>query len=232
MIRIIRQHLLLYCCLFVLFAFFLVVLFVDFCKLVHHCFMLSFLVILSSAVSCKQFCSLHFFVFVAFVYIFNVKRCKSQTPVSRLFIFIFICWICKRGKDKDSKQSQTPTFYWVLQCSCVNHTFFMVDSWIVYLSMYRMSTSNLEYEECECVQVSESMIRISDTYIIVHYNPLVRITIQFAQSFCQKTVERKSSIFFSYFVLMPGLIPKLPRYDPYTQKIARKLVRSNKVMWG
>ena len=54
-------------------------------------FMLVFVVILSCSIIFKQVCLLHCFVFVDFVYNFNVKRCKSKTPAPRFFIFITIC---------------------------------------------------------------------------------------------------------------------------------------------
>ena len=54
------------------------------CLLVYHFFMLKFVVILRSAIICKQ---VYGFVFVGFFYNFNVKRCKSKTPVSRFFHF-------------------------------------------------------------------------------------------------------------------------------------------------
>ena len=40
-------------------------------------------VILSSAIICKKVCLLHCFKFLAFVYNFNVNRCKTNTTVSR-----------------------------------------------------------------------------------------------------------------------------------------------------
>ena len=56
----------------------IVALLVYFCLVVYHFFMLVFVVILSNTMICKQ---CHCFVFVAFVYNFNVKQCKSKTPV-------------------------------------------------------------------------------------------------------------------------------------------------------
>ena len=69
------SHLLFRCCLCILFTFVvLVVLFVYF-------FFLVFAVILRNAIICKYVCLLHCFVFVDFPYNFNVKRCKSKTPI-------------------------------------------------------------------------------------------------------------------------------------------------------
>ena len=79
-------------CLCISFTLILVVLSVYFCLLVYHFFMSVFVVILSSTIICKQFCLLHCCVFVAFVYNFNVKRCKSKIPVSRFSNFVTVWW--------------------------------------------------------------------------------------------------------------------------------------------
>ena len=47
-------------------------------------------VISSSTINCKQVSVLHCVVYVAFVYNFNVKRCKSKTSESRFSIFVTI----------------------------------------------------------------------------------------------------------------------------------------------
>ena len=77
-----------YCCFCILFTFILVVLFVDFCILIYHFFMLVFVVILSSTIICKQVCLLNCVVFVALVYNFNVKPCQSKKH-QRIWIFHF-----------------------------------------------------------------------------------------------------------------------------------------------
>ena len=50
-------------------------------------------VVLKSILICKQFCLLHCFNFVAFVYNFNVKRYQSKTSVSRFFPFLSLMLI-------------------------------------------------------------------------------------------------------------------------------------------
>ena len=97
-----------YCCSYILFKFILVVFgvvflftclnflcwffFFFFCIFLVTClpfFMLVFVVVLRSAIICKQvyYC----------VCSFNVKRCKSETPVSRFYHFRKICFFfcCK-----------------------------------------------------------------------------------------------------------------------------------------
>ena len=100
-------------CLCILFTFILVVSFMDFCLLVYHFFMLVFVIILCSTIICKQVCSLHSYVFVAFVYNFNVNRCRSKIPTNIFFISgmeivfknfkIFIWWQTKLLTNKSTK---------------------------------------------------------------------------------------------------------------------------------
>ena len=76
------------------------VLLVYFCLPVYHLFMMVFVVILKSTLVCKQVCLQHCFVFVVFVYNFDAKRSKCNTPVFRFFHYrnnilidaIPICW--------------------------------------------------------------------------------------------------------------------------------------------
>ena len=71
-----------------LFTLIIELLLVYFCLFVYQFFMLMFVVILNSTIICKKVSWLYSFVFVAFVYNFNIKGCKSKTPVFRFFIFI------------------------------------------------------------------------------------------------------------------------------------------------
>ena len=80
-------HVLWYCCLCILFTFLIVVLLVYFCLLVYHFLILVFVVILSLTLMCKQVCLQYCFVFVAFVYNFNVKQWEIKTLESKLFSF-------------------------------------------------------------------------------------------------------------------------------------------------
>ena len=84
------------CCLCILFTFILVMLLVYFYLLIYHFLMLLFVVILSSTIICILVCLLHCFVFVAFVYNSNVKRCKSKTQGSRFFLVVTICFATKK----------------------------------------------------------------------------------------------------------------------------------------
>ena len=62
-------------------------------------FMLVFVIILSSTLICKQVCLPALFFCVAFIYKFNVKRCKSKTSVPRIFIFVTIFCIIVRVQN-------------------------------------------------------------------------------------------------------------------------------------
>ena len=66
------------------FSFILLVFFVVFLFYRLQFFMVVFVGVILSAIICKQ---VHSFVFVAFVYNFNIKRCKGKTPDSRFVSF-------------------------------------------------------------------------------------------------------------------------------------------------
>ena len=81
-----------------MFTFILVVLFVYF----FIFFLNYFYGIVYGIVICKPVCLLHCFVFVAIVYNFNVKQCKSKTSLSCFLIFVTIC--CKLKSPWSSMQ--------------------------------------------------------------------------------------------------------------------------------